>query len=603
MKRAGERFSLMAAGAILLLTAARAAAQVPGAINYQGRLVMGGALVNSNNMSLGVSVYTAPAGGTLLYQENDTVTVADGLFATAIGDNSNGVGTQPTLTAALTAAGANAWLGIRVAGGAELTPRERILSAPYALVAPGGVTAEQDPVWTNARATGFSVIAPVGALDQPLEVAGDVEIGGGGGGREDFDAEVLAIHGRNQRWVLGVQNEAAIADSDFFIGKGWIEDGTFHIEQDGDVGIGTPAPEGKLEVSGAKACIRIDNTSETESGLIIADSAAHSSQFAALLYDAASASSLNIYVNDTNAPIMKASVGGLYVYQDAYIGNGAQGDGDAEFVQFSGQSQTWCAGVLNAAAAADSDFFVGTGTAVAARRLTVQPDGDVSIGTTPPAARLHVRSGNVSGVTDALLVENGDGGDLFAVEDEGHVGIGTSAPGAFLQVDGVTGAEILRVRVNASTKLLVADNGGTSLGSYNVAPPASGLYVSGEVLVGATEGATGYKMSVNGKIACEEVLVEDSASWPDYVFAPGYPLMPLDELETAIARDGRLPGVAPAVEIERSGISLGATQKLMMEKIEELTLYVIRQNKQIAQQAAEIERLRARFDASGDGAR
>ncbi|NKB23967.1 MAG: hypothetical protein GKR87_06235 [Kiritimatiellae bacterium] len=109
--------------------------EIPGMVNYQGRLVQNSSLVNSNSMTVTLSMYNASTGGSLIYQEDDTVDVTDGLYTTYLGDNGNGSGSESDLTAALTVAGTNAWLGVTI-DGFELTPRERLLAAPYALVTP-----------------------------------------------------------------------------------------------------------------------------------------------------------------------------------------------------------------------------------------------------------------------------------------------------------------------------------------------------------------------------------------------------------------------------------------------------------------------------------
>jgi hypothetical protein len=105
----------------------------------------------------------------------------------------------------------------------------------------------------------------------------------------------------------------------------------------------------------------------------------------------------------------------------------------------------------------------------------------------------------------------------------------------------------------------------------------------------------GYELSVNGQIVCEEILVQDSANWPDYVFDETYPLQPLDELEAHIKERRHLPGIPTASEVEKEGFSLGDMQKRMMEKIEELTLYVIDQNKKLSAQDERIRQLEAQL--------
>ena len=65
------------------------------------------------------------------------------------------------------------------------------------------------------------------------------------------------------------------------------------------------------------------------------------------------------------------------------------------------------------------------------------------------------------------------------------------------------------------------------------------------------------------------------ADWPDYVFREDYVLMPLKNLRSFISENGHLPKVPSADNIEASGMDVGEMQKLMMEKIEELTLYIL----------------------------
>ena len=118
-------------------------------------------------------------------------------------------------------------------------------------------------------------------------------------------------------------------------------------------------------------------------------------------------------------------------------------------------------------------------------------------------------------------------------------------------------------------------------------------YMSGDLRIATTTAATGYALSINGKVACEEVLVQDMASWPDYVFKSDYNLMNLETLEQSIQENGHLPGLPSAAEIETNGLHLGNMQKQVVEKVEELTLYTIQQGKMLQELKKEIDALKA----------
>jgi hypothetical protein len=135
--------------------------------------------------------------------------------------------------------------------------------------------------------------------------------------------------------------------------------------------------------------------------------------------------------------------------------------------------------------------------------------------------------------------------------------------------------------------------GNASGGETNWAGYFNGhTYISSDLRIATTTQAAGFALSVNGKIACEEVLVQDLNNWPDYVFDDGYRLRSLAEVESVIQRDRHLPGMPSASEIEESGLSLGEMQKKLLEKVEELTLYAIRQEKTIEKMQMEIEYLK-----------
>lgn len=88
-----------------------------------------------------------------------------------------------------------------------------------------------------------------------------------------------------------------------------------------------------------------------------------------------------------------------------------------------------------------------------------------------------------------------------------------------------------------------------------------------------------YSLFVKGGILSEAVRVR--TGWADYVFKPDYNLMPLNDVENFIETNGHLPNIPSATTIENSGLDLGEIARLQQEKIEELTLYLIQQQKEI----------------------
>jgi trimeric autotransporter adhesin len=174
-----------------------------------------------------------------------------------------------------------------------------------------------------------------------------------------------------------------------------------------------------------------------------------------------------------------------------------------------------------------------------------------------------------------------------------NVGIGTSSPAFLLDVAG-------RMRIRSGTGINTAgtwfnNNANTNVAAFTgmFSDSYVGLYGTGSgwgflmntqdgrVAIGTDAPANGYKLSVFGKAICEELVVQLKAAWPDYVFKKNYQLRPLGELEKFISENKHLPNFPAAADIEKNGLQVGDMQKKMMEKIEELTLYIIEANKKI----------------------
>ena len=111
-------------------------------------------------------------------------------------------------------------------------------------------------------------------------------------------------------------------------------------------------------------------------------------------------------------------------------------------------------------------------------------------------------------------------------------------------------------------------------------PIGTHLAVNGKVGIGISSPTE--MLEVNGTIKTKEVNVT-MEGWPDYVFTPEYQLIPLSELEAFIQNNGHLPDVPTEAEVMENGVNLAEMNVKLLEKVEELTLYVIELEKKIDQ--------------------
>ena len=122
------------------------------------------------------------------------------------------------------------------------------------------------------------------------------------------------------------------------------------------------------------------------------------------------------------------------------------------------------------------------------------------------------------------------------------------------------------------------------------------MYFSGDGNIGIGTSAPGtFKLAVEGKIGAREIRVTTTNPWPDYVFGEQYKLKSLATLEGFIKKNNHLPNMPSAKEVNDNGIELGNMNTRVVEKIEELTLYVIELNKRMAKLEKENARLRNQF--------
>jgi hypothetical protein len=262
------------------------------------------------------------------------------------------------------------------------------------------------------------------------------------------------------------------------------------------------------------------------------------------------------------------------------------------------------------------DFYtngVGSANKFGSLRSMSITNGNVGVGTTTPLTKMDVNGpiltrnrvvfGNQAGgdpATTPVWVLDNYGSDFrvfqqsnltavgavhLTVNSSGNVGIGTTNPTYKLDMIGdlrMQGADFVMGPVagrGAGGRALVLDN--NNMLSINFANDfAGGTFINSNVGIGTIPNPT-YKLSINGTARSKEVIVE--TGWADYVFEEDYKLSSLSEVESFIKENKHLPDVPSAKDIQEKGAFVGELMTKMMQKIEELTLYSIEQDKKIGQ--------------------
>ena len=352
--------------------------------------------------------------------------------------------------------------------------------------------------------------------------------------------------------------------------------GVFYFNQSGLLGLGTTTPAARLHINiGATATL-------TTGGYAImgntagANLAVDQDGLQARYNGAISALNLNNYGGDINLGL--STQNNILKSSNGYLG----------------------LGTLSPA----STLHIGTGT-----QLSLATSGFETIGATSGQNMTFdpddIQARNNGSASTLYL--NYYGGDIFHGTSSnpfvykaatGYLGIGKAAPAT--KMDVYRGRLRFSGQVNAGTAsgIEFTDTTGTTLrgfmGMYdnnNMALWGFGgagwnfkMNVNdGRISIGQNiNPATGYMLAVDGGIICEELKVQ-MTPFPDYVFAKDYKLRSLQEVEDHIREFNRLPGMPAANIVDKEGMNVGEMSTKLVEKVEELTLYVIQLQKEIEQ--------------------
>jgi len=215
------------------------------------------------------------------------------------------------------------------------------------------------------------------------------------------------------------------------------------------------------------------------------------------------------------------------------------------------------------------------------RAQNVFPDtGRVGIGTVTPRSRLEVKEWipalNIS--SDKYTEIMADNEVIGSINFYKHYGIAHAAAIKLLHAGGPTQYGQAHLAFYTSNEW----------NPFNAIPNEQMRIASnGDVMIGTTL-SHGYKFSVNGNFRAKEIKVE-TANWPDYVFEKGYQFPNLEDTENYINAHKHLSGVPAAELVEKEGVSLGEMNKVLLKKVEELTLYLIEEHKSIKQQQNQLQ--------------
>jgi hypothetical protein len=245
-------------------------------------------------------------------------------------------------------------------------------------------------------------------------------------------------------------------------------------------------------------------------------------------------------------------------------------------------------------------------------------------GGTTPWAKTYIDISGYSVVPDMNrnIVFGTSGGERMRIDQAGNIGIGTASPDAKLVVNGdvkvkenlfisgssggYTGGDnpvlyfgvnngFAKINVPFGDKMILSSyHGYTFNTSYNgtTALPSLTIGITGDVGIGTINPDA--KLTVAGNIHAREVKITVNAGVvPDYVFANGYKLKSLQEVEEYIKKNSHLPEIPSAKEIEKNGLMLAEMNMGLLKKMEEMTLYMIEQDKEMKNLKKENEILKS----------
>lgn len=236
-----------------------------------------------------------------------------------------------------------------------------------------------------------------------------------------------------------------------------------------------------------------------------------------------------------------------------------------------------------------SDMVFINGTTTSAPRIVFKSSGNLGLGTDNPTHGVHIHGKQLK-----ISGQSGSGNIIFgdATETNNVWGLEYNSYTA-----GREGLNFWKPTGNPGGSgnyyLFLHNNGNVGINTNN---PQTNFHVNGKCLIGDDNTTLPgvYRLYVQGGILTDQVkiAVRNSINWADYVFEPTYKRMSLPELDVYVKENKHLPNIPSAKEVSAEGFEVAEMTNLLLEKIEELTLYVIEQQKVISELKTEVEKLK-----------
>lgn len=291
-------------------------------------------------------------------------------------------------------------------------------------------------------------------------------------------------------------------------------------------------------------------------------------------------------VNGTARIANYASIGGAPVYSRALVTYAPTGlNLAAEFTENAGVHAIQVRPNVSGINQITSDYWSGStflplalSGRGATNDLVLATNGNVGIGTLGPGAKLEVYEPATGILTNTVLklgaYNNTVGGGPFLDFNLRWTG------GYPNWIGGRIGSVYETNSAGANRATLVFHTNDSNDATQGAAGATEKMRIRGDGNVGIGTTNPTHKLAVNGTIRAKEVIVD--TGWADYVFDDSYRLAPLAEVEQHIRAEKHLPGIPSAAEVAAHGVSMGDMQAKLLSKVEELTLHLIRMEKENA---------------------